>query len=220
VTADYSSKKIDIIPLGRLASQHGYEKQGRIAFKVDLFSRGGLSLKEAKHIFLSPDEGQSWEKNLVLSPPKPLGGEWGSQSRLILELSLENSWVLKYFEKKLKNPLWIGLERVEIQKTLKGQEFLVWDLLGCQVLESQRPEKRGRVSSVFDPYENVRSGETLKQLKQKNNAENRAQLPSVTLEITRPDGSIFSVPSSWIQGFDFQKKVLRFETLEDWENLE
>ena len=194
--------------MGRLASQHDFKSNETCSLKVDLFSAGGQVLKFQKQIYISDDQGQNWSLVSIESEPKSLGASWGQQKRVVLEFSKNLAIIQKY----LNSPgavFWIGLDREILKSELKEGEFLVWEYLGAQVKESARPNIRAVVVEIVDPYEKLRQESLQKSQK----------LPPVTLVIKQENGKTIEVPSSWAERFDAVEKVLWFDDLSPWENL-
>jgi hypothetical protein len=204
-----SFSQTTIVPLGRLAAVHGVRKgEFPLQIKADLFSPGGTVLQDRLQLFLCRSDSQNWVEVTLPEAPKPMGGEWGKQNRVLLKFEKSIDILVEFLSVKLhlrEYEFWMGVPRADLNRFLKPGEILAWDYLHCSFSESARPTKKGRVEKVLDPYVGVKT------------SVDNIQKSIVNLELLYDNDQVLVVPSSWISKFDLENKHIEFEDLSQWE---
>lgn len=199
-----------IVPLGRLASVHGIRSgEFPVQIKADLFSKGGTVLRNRLQLFICRSDAENWIEVTLSESPRPMGGDWGKQSRVLLTFDKSIDLLEDFLSGDLhlkKYDFWVGVPRLALSDFLNPGEILAWDYLKSSFSERSRPQNKGHIVKVLDPYQGLPS------------SFERPQKSIVNLELLYENGATLVVPSSWILNFDIEKKHIEFEDLSEWES--
>ncbi len=117
---------------------HGFSKDNKTPYKVDLFHADGSIFKNQKSVYISQTIDGIFEECSILAPTKTLGGSWGSAKGLILTLAASTS---------LKIPFFVGLPRSTFAPLDEG--FYVTDFMEATVVDDQG-KVWGKIEAAFE----------------------------------------------------------------------
>jgi hypothetical protein len=189
-----------IVPLARVVREHGFERSGVLTFKADLFSRGGLllkdrlelwmrsdlSLKDSPQLSHSPSPSPFWKKVKLVASSAPHGGAWPQASGILIRVEKGSG---------VSRGDLIGLSRNEFPELSQG--FYVCDLIGQGV-----EDENGLLLATVISFQDLAPG---------------MKVSVVNLLAKSLDGKMeFSFPAQWIVGKGVSPASLRVDGVREW----